>query len=179
MTDPLNPEEVEARVLQLLDDGSSMTLGLTTEDSDYNIDFVRQKLALCSTYLERLSDISMKLTRISVEVTRAARGVSQTLKIRMNQLKATDGYREQSREQKTPWLLSATRGEQEAAERWNGLRSVVSEVKDAIGERAQTMKRLDSDLRLHSKLIELAPQEGRGATSPRSYTGSSASEIDI
>lgn len=174
-----NIEELEQQVLAHLDDGLSMSLGLTTTDSEYSISFIKEKLILCSTFQERLSDIMMKLTRVSIEATRMGFAAKQRLDLRYNERKSSQDYQDQPREKKTVWLQSAIKDQQEAAERWNALRRVVSEVKDAIGERAQTMKRLDSDLRLHSKLLEMVPPEGRGATSPGSYTGSHAGEIEL
>jgi len=179
MTDAKKPEDLENEVLQLLDDGMNMRLGLSTDDSDYSLHFIRQKVALCSTYQERLSDIMMKLSRISLETTRVASGRHRLLEMKRSELKGSTTYAEQPRDQKTPWLEGKLQELREEAERWSSLKRVVSEVKEAIVERAQTMKRLDSDLRLHTRLIEVQGPEGQGATSPKAYTGTSSTEVDI
>lgn len=177
--EPTPPEILEERILGLLDTATGMQLGLSEEDSDYTLDFLKKKLAMCSYYTERLSDIMMELTKISLEATRISSSKNNLLSLKHNELKASSTYSEQPRDKKTSWLesqLGTYRGE---AERWNMLRRVVSEVKDAVGERGQTMKRLDSDLRLHSKLLEMTPPGARGAAAPTGFQGSSSDELDI
>lgn len=83
------------------------------------------------------------------------------------------------RDRKTAWLEQELQGLREEAEQWKLFKGVVSEVRKAVEERSQTMKRLDSSLRLHAKLIEMAPPEGRGPTSSNAYTGPKAGEVDI
>lgn len=170
-------DQLEKTVLGYLDDAMGMRLGLTEDDSDYDLSFICTKLALCSTYLERLSDIQLKLSKITIEVTRTAAETQSLYRLKEVEVKASDSYRNQSRDQKTSWLMAKLKGERETADQWSTIKKVVSEIKDAVGERALMMKRLDSDIRLHSKLYDA--RVAAGATSPNSYTGSNTDEIDL
>lgn len=172
-------KELETRVLSLLDDATSMTLGLSEDDSEYSLIFIREKVAKCSTYQERISDVMMKLTKVSIEVQKVAHGKKLELLYKTSELKDGAEYKEMHMHHKTPWLDMQLAEAKDEAESWNSLKRVVSEVKEAVGERAQTLKRLDSDLRLHTKLLEMSNEEGRGASSPTAFTGSSSEEVDI
>jgi len=136
-------------------------------------------VAKCSTYQERISDVMMKLTKVSIEVQKVAHGKKLELLFKTNELKDSKEYKELPRNDKTAWLQVQLSKTQDEAESWNSLKRVVSEVKEAVGERAQTLKRLDSDLRLHTKLLEMSNEEGRGASSPASFTGSASEGVDI
>jgi len=164
-------KNLEERVMFLLEDATNMTLGLSADDSEYNLTFIREKVAKCSTYQERISDVMMKLTKVSIEVQKVSHGKKLELLFKTNELKDSKEYKEAPRNEKAAWL--------QTQESWNTLKRVVSEVKEAVGERAQTLKRLDSDLRLHTKLLEMTNEEGRGASSPDAFTGPSSKEVDI
>jgi len=166
-------------VMSLLDDAMKMVVGLSEDDSQYNLMFIREKVAKCATYQEKISDVMMKLTRVSIEVQRVAAGKKLGLLQKKNTLKGSEEYKAQLREDKAAWYQEQIGADEEAAEEWNTLKRVVSEVKEAVSERAQTLKRIDSDLRLHTKLLEMSNEEGRGASSPHSYTGSNSPEMDI
>lgn len=169
--------ELEEQIMDLLDNGQSMKVGLSEEDSDYDLNFISSKLAKLSVYQERLSDIQMKLTRISLEVKRVGSQKSSILRLKEREIRSSDEYHNLTREEKTPWLATQLETVREDAEEWKILGQLVSEVKEAIGERAGTMKRLDSDIRLHAKIFEA--KVAAGATSPSSYTGNSTEEVEI
>jgi len=172
-------EELDEQVMSLLDDAMNMSLGLSEDDSQYNLTFIREKVAKCSTYQERISDVMMKLTKVSIEVQKVAHGKKLELLYKTNELKDGKEYKEMRRDHKSAWLQLQLMETQDESESWNTLKRVVSEVKEAVAERAQTLKRLDSDLRLHTKLLEMSNEEGRGASSPSPFTGSSSEEVDI
>jgi len=176
----MNKAEVLGKaVMVLLDDAMEMTVGLSEDESVYNLMFIREKVAKCASYQEKISDVMMKLTRVSIEVQRIAAGKKLSLLNKKNTLKGSDEYKDLDRNDKTAWFQEQLIEEQDSAEEWNTLKRVVSEVKEAVSERAQTLKRIDSDLRLHTKLLEMSNEEGRGASSPHSYTGSASPELDI
>jgi len=173
LVDKLNKE-----VLDRLDDALNCELGMSEDDSDYDLNFISQKLAKCSSYMERLSHIQMQLTKISIGANRTARDDTALLKLKEVDLKASGEYDNITpRGMKSKWVqdqLSALRKE---TQDWMNLARAVSEVKDAVGERAGTMKRLDSDLRLHCKLYEA--KVAAGATSSVSFKVSDAKEVDL
>jgi len=174
---PLKPEAIEAQLMGLLDDATAMEVRMSEDDSHYDLNFISAKLALVSTYLERLSDIQMKLTRHSLEIIRVARANKALLAMKEKELKASDEYAETPVHQKGFWLANQLQDLTQASENWQGLVFVVSEIKTVVNERAGTMKRLDSDIRLHSRLYE--QKVAAGATSPASYTGAKVGEIEI
>lgn len=174
------PGELEQRVLQLFENAIGMELRLSEDDSDYKLTFITQKLAQVSTYIEKLSDIQMQLTRIALEVTRAAQAHKKRLQAQERTLKGSDEYAQTSREQKSLWLHEQLQGLQDTADEWTSLATVVSEVRQAVSDRAQTMKRLDSDIRLQAKMYEQKLSAGAGgATSSTAYTGPKNEELDI
>lgn len=169
--------EIEANLMSLLNDASEMQIGLSEDDADYDLNFISSKLALVSVYQERLSDIQMKITRITIEVRRVGSQTHSLHKLKERQLKGSDEYDNTPRSEKTLWLDNQLTEVREAAEEWRIMGQLVSEVKEAVGERAGTIKRLDSDLRLHTKIFEA--KVAAGATSPTSFTGSSIEGLDI
>ena len=165
--------------MALLDDAMDMKLGLSEDDSDYNIFFIREKVTKCATYQERISDVMMRLTRVSIEVQKVAHGKKLALTFETNEVRDGLEYKELPQNEKTGWLQNKLKEATDVAESWNTLKRVVSEVKEAVSERASTLKRLDSDLRLHTKLLEMSNEEGRGASSPTGFTGSKTAVLDI
>jgi len=172
-------EDLDEKVLSLLNDAMEMKLGLSEDDSQYNLMFIRERVAKCSAYQEKISDVMMKLTRVSIEVQKVCHGKKLGLIFKTNELKDGDIYKNLPRDEKTAWLRLQLMETQDETESWLTLRRVVSEVKEAVSERASTLRRLDSDLRLHTKLLEMTKEEGLGASSPNAFTGSKSPELDI
>jgi hypothetical protein len=170
-----NPQSLSELVLKLLEDAADMHLSLSEEDSAYDLNFIREKLAKVGVFQERLSDIQMKLTRVSIDANVLVGQTKQQLSTKERELKLSSDYRDKPRAEKTPWLEDQLSGLREDSENWLGLFRLVSEVKEAVGNRVSTMKRLDSDLRLHAKLYEEGVRAG--ATSPSAPTRGSK-EID-
>lgn len=173
----MTPAEIETEIMALLDLATGMKVGLSEDDSDYDLNFISEKLAKISVYQERLSDIQMQLTRYTMEIRRVGSQKASLHRLKERELKGSDEYEQLSRSEKSLWLGTQLEEFREAAEEWKMLGTLVSEVKEAVGERAGTIKRLDSDIRLHTKIYEA--KVAAGATSPTSYKGSSTEELDI
>lgn len=172
------PELIEQELLRALDDTMSMSIGLSSgEDADYDLNYISDKLKLVSVYQERLSDLLLKITKIGLEVTQTSRAKMALAGLKSKQLKASEEYRELPTNEKGHWLANQLLDLEGDAEVWKTLSEVVSEVKKAITERVATVRRLDSDIRLHAKIYEA--RVAAGATSPSSYTGNQTDEIDI
>lgn len=132
-----------------------MKLDLSSEEGDYDIRYIGAKLAMCSSLLEKMGDIQLKLTKISLEVTKVWAGLDVSLRLMEERLKASDTYQEQPRETKALWLSSSMDSSRDVLVRFTYLRKVVSEVRGALAEKIQMVKRLDSDIRLQQKLLEV------------------------
>jgi hypothetical protein len=169
------PEKLEHDALELLDHALAMKLGLSEDDSDLH--FIGEKLAKVGVFQERLSDIQIELTKTAIEATRVHRGLSTSIRLKEKQAKASDHYANLPLNEKGFWLENQHADLKEQASRWNQLSSVVSEIRNAVTERTTTMKRLDSDLRLHARIYEA--KVAAGATSPSSYKGNNTKEIDL
>lgn len=173
----MTPDEIESEIMSLLDDATDMKVGLSEDDSIYDLDFISEKLARISVYQERLSDIQMRLTRFTMEVRRVFSRKASIHRLKERELKGGQEYGKIPRAEKSLWLSTQLEKTREAAEEWKILGQLVSEVKEAVAERAATIKRLDSDIRLHTKIYEA--KVAAGATSPTSFTGSSTEELTL
>ena len=147
-------DELEQELMSILDQAGSMELQLSEDDSEYDLKFLSEKLAKVSVFQERLSDLQVRLARINIYVKQTAKRAESALRAYTTELKMSKEYEEQPRATKTPWLEQQTSERRAQTDKWMDLAFVVSEVKDAVNERQGTMKRLDSDLRLHSRLFE-------------------------
>lgn len=178
--DKISRDALEEKVMALLEDAANMNLNLSDDDSDYGIAYIAKKLALCGTYMERLSDIEMKLVKIKLAVSKQLASMRVLLRIQEDERKASAEYVEVAREARSHWLQTSLQELRQANEDWTYLNRVVCDVREAVVRRIQDVKRLDSDIRLHQKLLEA--KVAAGATSPGSYTGSKATaagELDI
>lgn len=180
MTAPLNErlEAAEAKVMELFEASATLSLDLKSEVEAYSLDYTHEKVTLCGAHMEKLSDISMDLTRISMEVMKALSAAQILYNSKYSTLKLSSSYEEQSRDFRRVWVENQLVSDRETLDRWTQLSEVVSQVREAVGERVATLKRLDSDLRLHVRLIETKKGLG-GATSPSSYRGSKDKDFDI
>lgn len=184
LKDLKTPEEIELWLLTELEFVESLKIGLSDDSSVYQKEFIQQRLAKCSHAQEQVSDRMMQLTRISIEVLKVLGAKEASLRNLTYQLKASAKYEDQPREKKTAWLMQQLQSTQNEVDRWTSLKRVVSEVKEAVSGRGQDLKRLDSDLRLHAKLLEVGLPGGaasHGSSPPRSPTKGvgATGEVDI
>lgn len=178
------PDDIEAFALEWLDALLGFKLGLREDDSEYDLVFLGQKLAQCAWATEQVSDALFQLSRVSIEVVKAETAAHRVWESKVRELKASPDYQSQDRDQKTPFLQARCLEQEERALRWTGVKKLVSEVKDAVGQRGQDLKRLDSDLRLTARLLEAKLASGaagkgtpqRGAKAPG---GAQEGELDI
>lgn len=170
--------KIQQKALSYLDDAESMSVGFKgTEEVVYDLQFITDKLKKVSIFQERLSDLQLKLTRAQIELQQLFSTTKSHLTMKEREFKESDEYKEESRESKTTWLGNQLQSIVDQHEQVKTTLSMVSEVKKAVSDRAQMMKRLDSDLRLHSKLFEAGVIAG--ATSPSSYTGDQTDEVEL
>lgn len=171
--------ELMIRAEALLDDALNLQLGLSEDDSIYTVSYIQEKVTRVSVYQERLSDIQTKLSKMHLEILRVGGQLRSLKNTKERRLKGSDEYADQDRSVKTLWLVNQLEHETEQAEAWEFARKVVSEVREAVAERLSTMKRLDSSIRLQSRILETKHTMGLGASSPSSYTGNRTDEMDI
>jgi len=99
--------------------------------------------------------------------------VKGLLKVRLGLMKGSDSYDSLSRSEKSSWLQEHIEEEENEVNDWALARMVVLEVKDAIGDRIQMFRRLDSDIRLHERMLTAQSESERLAPSEFSPTSDS------
>lgn len=168
--------DLEAAALRLLDDAESLRIDLS-EDATYDLNFISDNLKKVVTYQGRLGDIQMKLTKIVIATRQASQAAKDRVQASLKDLRASDDYKQVPLNEKGQWLANQLADENKEAAEWKQLEDVVSEIRKAVDRQVGLMRRMDSDLRLHSKIYEA--RVAAGATSPGSYTGSSTEDINI
>ena len=163
--------------LRLLDQATAMKLRLRAGDVDYDINFIQTKLGVAGVYMERLSDIQMKLTRMSIDTHKMIERAKFACHQRDAQLKLSTSYQTLKRTEKGPWLQQQLVRERGELDSWISLSRALTQVCEAVTARAQTMNRIDSQLRTHAKLFEHGVRAG--ATSATAYTGADLDRIDV
>jgi len=162
-----------------LEDAINMRIGFDKdEDADIDLTFLTSKLKKATIFIERLSDISLQLTKIGMEVNRRDREFVARLTRREKEIRASSEYAGQPNAEKGLWMANQLQPLKDETAEWRDLKEMVSEIKEAVNERAGTLKRLDSDIRLHARLYEELVKAG-GAASPTSFTGNSTQEVDL
>lgn len=61
-------ESAETVLLKILEDATSLRIGLDEEDSEFDLEFITTKLRKIAIYHERISDLGMQVSKISIEV---------------------------------------------------------------------------------------------------------------
>lgn len=163
--------------LRLLDDAEAMRLRLRKDDAAYDINFIRTKLGIAGVYMERLCDIQMKLTRMSIDTNTMIERTKSNYHQRDAELKMSVPYQKLPRTEKGPWLAQQLAQERSELDSWIHLSRSLAEVREAVSSKAQTMNRLDSQLRAHAKLFEHGVRAG--ATSATAYTGADLDPVDV
>lgn len=173
----MDSQNLKSEALTLLDEALAMKMGLTEDDSDYTLSFIGEKLALCSRYSERLSDISILLTQMAIGVNSKLADTKSLVKLTEAEKKSSKDYKELPREEKTAWLVLQLQACTKEHEEWNDCARTLASVKEAVTDRVQTMRRLDSDLRLQHKLLEAKVEQGAMPSPGR--RGDPAEEVDL
>ena len=156
--------EIESQVMLYLDRVIDLKLELSEDDSVYTLPYLREKLTTCSRQLELASDIGMALTKIQIELRRLVSSKSGLVSIKTMEWRATEEYLKQPSAIRTAWLSQKVMKEHIDFVEWESSLKMVLEVKEAVSEKMTILKRLDSDLRLQTKLLEMAPPEAQGPT---------------
>ena len=170
-------QKIKAGLMEVLDKLDTHVLDLSPDSEEYDLHYISKKLAACTHHQEQLSTLLLNLTRVNLAVTNMNRGASTALELKSRQLKDSEDYKCLPRDEKSTWLAGQLQNLREEADAWIDLRKAVSEVREAVAERASTMKRLDSDLRLHSKLYET--KVSQGAIPRPTYSANPDDDIDL
>lgn len=137
-----------------LDEAISLKLNLSGDEEVYDLQYIGDRLAQCSMCMEKLSEIQLGLTRISLEVIKKSSAAEAYVRRLEERLRGSLEYDELPRDKKAAWLQDKLNVARDNSGSFSYLRRVVSEVRGAVADKIQMFRRLDSDVRLHQKLLE-------------------------
>lgn len=174
----MTPEECQDSCMALLDELEKYTVGLSPDDSVYTLNYIAEKLALVGAFQEQIGEQSIKLSRLQIFSKTSLEHARGKFRTKERLMKGSAEYIEEPRESKTNWLERQLLKEREELELWSSVFIVVSEVKEAIADRQNTLRRIDSDLRLHTSLLEQRVRQGSLPT-PSLKGESGGGDIDL
>lgn len=153
-------EVIRVKLEGYLDEALNWEIRLSEDDSIYDLDYIREKLAKISNVSELLSDRQMSATKIHLEVVRQASVAKTRAEMADANLRESDSYIGLSREGKTPWITKQMAVYRDNEASWALTLQFSREIRGQLTERIQMLRRLDSDLRLHQGLIEVGHKVG-------------------
>lgn len=174
---PQKTEDLQKLLVQFMEDAFNMNPELDEDEGMYDLVYIGTKLAKCSSFLQKLSDMQMMLTTIRLHVIGQTSTSRALLSLTEKQLKASEEYANTPREKKAYWIEESTQELRKATQDWTFLQRTVSEISETIAERVVHIRRQESAVRLHQKLLE--NKVSSGATSSSAYTGTKATELDL
>lgn len=147
-------EAVEAQAVEILERASELVLGLSVDESDYDLDYLTERLAKCSSYQERLVEMATRLTLLEIPVLRVISSEEVEVDAYAAELMESETYRGLAASERARWVKGKIAGRRRAYSAWKSTKQALYEVKKAVSRRVETMRRLDSDLRLHAGILE-------------------------
>lgn len=153
----MNKKALDNNVAKLeatLDRVMTMEVCISEMDVDYTLEYIAEKLALVTAYCERLSSHSTLLSRHSIPIIRASKSAKALIRIKNAQFMNSTEYRSKLRGRQKPWLEAQLIPYYQASNNWDVLEKSVAIVQDAIAEKMSTFRKIDSALRLHTKIFE-------------------------
>lgn len=180
--DPVKPTRalnLRVQTEDLLDRACSLSLNLSGDESVYGLHYIGEKLAQCASGLETLSDISMSLVKVQLELSRQVSELSSLLRSKEMKARLDPAFLDIPRSGQTVWIQQKVEVCRRELEEWQLTSTWVSEIRAAVNDRIALFKRLDSDIRLQHKLLEAKQAVGAGTGfSPASQAGITDSDID-
>ncbi len=155
MIEGSRPEQIEAEALALMAAAGELTIQLSENEADYDLPYLASQLAKCSSYGERLAEMLAALTQMKIEVLREVDRATNALEIK--EAEAETGVLFENHKpvsKRNAAIRLHVREEIDAKRAWKGLDATLREVREDVSRRAEMIRRLDSDLRLHQKIIE-------------------------
>jgi uncharacterized protein YihD (DUF1040 family) len=175
MTAPMTVHDIGVYLNDLVDTLSQMEVNLSDDDAEYSYIYIAQKLAQVSAFTEKLADLSLQLSRLDLAVIKAASNAKIRYNTKLVELTDSVDHSKLPRYARKSWLAARLSKAQQAVEVWESMKKSIRIVKGVLEVKANTLKQLDSDLRLQQKLT----QQKTFNTSPAFYDSSDAVEVDI
>jgi hypothetical protein len=176
LSEELAIEQYRKIALEALEKIQGLRVDLSETDSDYHREYIKSRVIAASSAMENLSDLSLSLTKVALVVRRAYRDARSSLRDTRALAMASTEYAAQTLLSREAWLLSYLQKYQERVDRWEFVSHLFEESRASVVERMGTIRRIDSDLRLHQRLLEVGSDDV-----PRTggYVQSGTQEIDL
>lgn len=156
----LKAEELAAEALRIFNYVQSLRLDLSDDDAMYDLTYIGKMTAMCASIMEKVSDAQMQITKLGLEARKWEHGASLVLREEERKLINGKGYKENPISARKDWLKMQLQPFIQEVEVWDQVSKSINEVKETVNERMSTVKRLDSDVRLHHKLYETKVASG-------------------
>ena len=151
---PPNIVDVQKYLYGLILKALDLEVRLEEDEAVYDLHYIARKLAQVSSYSEQLSDLCLQLTRYNLQVIQCTKSARLLIKTWQARLANSDAYHQVPSGGKTAWMTMQLEPYNRLLGAWEVVEKSVHEVKTALADRAQMLKRLDSDLRLHQRIVE-------------------------
>lgn len=153
-------EKNKQKLSNTLDRVLEMEVGISDNSEDYTLEYIAAKLALVTAYSEKLSTYSTLLASHSLAVINGARSAKSYVKIRTAQIMLSPEYQAKSGSRQKAWLEVKIAPLTISATNWEIFEKSLNVVQDAIAEKMTTFRKIDSSLRLQTRIYE--DQHGMG-----------------
>jgi hypothetical protein len=164
--------DLATKALDLMEAAAKMTLRMSDEAEVYTYDYLAGILRKCSIYAEDLGDKLAALARLKVKLMLKLQQAQNALEVEKLELEdeaiaelgvkavtARDRYVRRK-------LAENPRSGAAVVDGWKLADRVLVEAKTEISRRADIVKRIDSDVRLHQRMIESRMGDGPGRRDP-------------
>lgn len=172
----MTPDEVTAEAVALMEKSATLVLGLSEQEADYDLSYLQGKLAKCSAFQERLAEMVTRITQLQVPVLQM-RDAAEA-QVEAAEAEVIDaGLKDVPASLRVRYVKGKTAEPRSVFQQWSTTAEVLRAAKRAIEQRADTMKRLDSDIRLHERILEAKigvgamPRPGEGFGGPVRHRG--------
>lgn len=162
-------EEIQKHALELMEAAGVLTIQLSENEEDYDLRYLQTQLAKCSSYGERLADMMARMAQLKVLVLQGESRASNLFEDAQLEAEISTSENLKPVARRNAIVKRHSLEEKREFQRWKILELVVREARDEVCRRSDIVKRLDSDLRLHEKI--LAAKITAGAMGLEDLTG--------
>jgi len=144
----------ETRLLELLEEAASFVVDLPLQEEAYDTSLIVTKLAACAVYMEKLSGYQLEVSIALMSIGKLVRNSKAKLRKQEMDTKDSQAYKQQDRSEKTVYLEKTVEPFRDELEQHETMRLLLAEAKEGLTEKMNSLRRIDSSLRLQSKLLE-------------------------
>ncbi len=176
------PEELATKALRLMEDAGMLTLRMSDVQEDYTYDYLAAILRKCSIYAEDLGDKLAELAKLKMKLVLCTQGAQNAsarrrLELEKEALEDTTIKNAAARDNYVRRKLADDPSAQ-LYQDWQTVNHILTEAKAEVTRRASIIQKLDSDVRLHQRIIEAKMGDGPIRQDPRGVPRTRPVDID-